>query len=526
MLFSFEDYEVDSEQLELRRAGVAQSVEPQVFSLLELLVANSHRVVSKEEINEAVWGGRIVSEAALSSRIRSVRQAIGDDGRRQRLVRTIRDRGFRFVGEVTTHGTTVKPVAVSPSRADVQAGPSPGADEGVGVVNSIAVLPLLPLTDDSSKTPLADAISHEIITELSRLRWLRVIARGSSFRFRGADVDLRDVGRILEVGYVLSGSFSVFGGECVITLELAKPESGEVAWADRVEVALSELMSLRVRISSRIATAIEGRIQAEEAMRAASLSTEHLDSWAAYFRGLWHVNRFNAHDNDIAEHLFRRSIEADPSFARAHAGLSFAHFQNAFVGYRSDRTDQVSSARRHAELAYELDSSDPFTNLTMGRVQLLNGQWDAAAPWFDRTTELNSNYALAFYHRALADAVSARGEDAPELAVRAISLSPVDPMRYAMLGARALAHVNRGEPEEAAAWGVRAASEPNAHVLIWMIAAMTAELAGDREGAASWADRVQSIDRPPSRSRFFQAFPFARAEMRESIDGALIALGL
>ncbi len=524
MLYAFEDFEVDSDQLELRRGGEVRPIEPQVFSLLELLVSNAHRVVSKEEINEKVWGGRIVSEAALSSRIRSVRLAIGDDGKAQRLVKTVRDRGFRFAGEVETVGSmpaaslgVIENLTPSDGTVDPAAWEVPQA--------SIAVLPLEPLVDDPLKTPLADAISHELITELSRLRWLHVIARGSSFRFRGHDVDLPEVGRILGVRYVVSGSLSIFGEACTVTLELCRPETRSVLWADRIETSLDELMSLRVTLCSRIANHIEGRIQTDEGQRAASLETHHLDSWSAYFRGLWHVNRFNAHDNEIAGHLFERAIELDPGFARAHAGLSFAHFQNAFIGHTRDRGEQVRLAREHASRGYELEPTDPFINLSMGRSDMLRGDWESASVWFDRTTELNSNYSLAFYHRALSNAVTGDGVEGPNLAMRAISLSPIDPLRHAMLATRAMAHLNQDEVDDACEWSDRAARVPNSHLLIWMIAALCNEIGGRSDVARAWSERAIALDDRANKERFLRAFPFARPDFRARVERTLTNLG-
>lgn len=517
MLYRFEDFELDADQLELRRGGEPVQVEPQVFSLLELLVSNHHRLVPKEEINDRVWAGRVVSEAALSTRMRAARQALGDDGRQQRLIRTSRDRGFRFVGDVEVVGTRpASPLRDETGLEDAPAPTEPG---------SIAVLPLQRLGLERRFEPLADAIPHEVIAALSRSRWLHVISRGSSFRFREADIDAREVGRLLGVRYLLTGSLAIIGRRSVVSVELVETQDGRVAWADGFEQGVDELLDVWRDITLQVATRIEGRIESEEASRALQAATEDLDASAAYFRGLWHMYRFNKHDNAVAAALFERALELDPRFGRAHAGLSFTHFQNAFIGYTADTAEQHHLAAHHAEQAYHIDALDPFAVLSMGRSEMLRGRWEEAVPWFDRSTEINPNYAWAFYHRALSAAIVDAGTTGPEHAMKALSLSPVDPLQYAMLTSRGLSHAARGEHDTAYAWAERGAQAPGAHVLISAIAATTALLAERGEDAKRWADDVRDRDPGFHAGRFHRAFPMRSEPTRRQFSRALETLG-
>lgn len=512
MIYRFHGYELDTERFELRCDGVAQPVEPQVFALLELLVANRDRLVSKDEINTRVWAGRVVSEAVLSSRIRSVRKAIGDDGSAQRLIRTIHNRGFRFVAEPVTE---LRATALQP--------PAPtGPIEGAGRP-SIAVLPFQALRADPRHDLLAEAVAHDLIVELSRLRWLFVIARGSSFRFRGAGLDLGAVATQLGVRYCLTGSLAIHGRRSVVTVELADPAEGSVIWADRFEQSLDDVLILRTAIATRIAAEIDVRIPLEEARRATQ-TPDNLDAWAAYHRGLWHMFRFNRQDNALAAEMFARAAGADPRFARAHAGLSFTHFQNAFVGYAKDTQAERALAQDHAERSIDLDPLDPFSNLTMGRAALLRGDLDGSVEWFERSVELNPNYAFAIYTRGLTDAVSGRGADGERNAVTAMALSPLDPLRYAMLATIALSHLVRGDCDTASLWAERAAMSPRAHVLIRVIAAVTHELAGHADQARSWATAVQASTPGFQAADFFRAFPFRDDAVRARFADAMTRL--
>ncbi|MEM9622723.1 MAG: winged helix-turn-helix domain-containing protein, partial [Pseudomonadota bacterium] len=435
-------------------------VEPQVFALLELLIRHNERVVSKEEINEQVWGGRIVSEAALNSRIRSARLAIGDNGKTQRHIKTIRERGFRFV--TTVHQNK----AAAPVTADVVLSP-PQAAEGLQAAKpSIAVLPLQMLSMDSRYDALADAIAHEVIADLSSLRWLRVISRASSFRFRGAQPDLNEVSSTLQVDYVVSGSLAIFADKATVSVELADTRNHSLLWADNIERSLDELFELRTHLTTRITNGIEMRIQSAQAQLMDSLPTENLNAWACYFRALRHLYRFNAHDNNVAVHLLRNALSLDNQFALAHSGLSFAHFQNAFVGYTEDIERQRQLASEHADSAMQIDPLDPVINLAVGRAKMLDGNWEEAIPWFERCTTLSPNNAQSYYHQGLAKVITGQGQVAPELASQALSLSPIDPLQYAFLASGSLGLLAREELESACHWAEKAALAPGAHHLI------------------------------------------------------------
>ena len=202
MQFFFADCVLDPDRRELTRAAEAVAVGPQVFDLLLYLIQNRDRVVSKDDILEAIWGSRIVSESTLTSHINAVRKAIGDSGEEQHLVRTVPRKGFRFVGDVREAQSPDSPPANGDDAAPVPARPA----LALPTKPSIAVLPFQNLSGDPEQDYFADGVVEEIITELSRARWLFVIARNSSFTYQGRAVDVKQVGQELGVGYVLEGS--------------------------------------------------------------------------------------------------------------------------------------------------------------------------------------------------------------------------------------------------------------------------------------------------------------------------------
>jgi tetratricopeptide (TPR) repeat protein len=252
---------------------------------------------------------------------------------------------------------------------------------------------------------------------------------------------------------------------------------------------------------------------------------ENLDAWSAYHLGLQHLYRFNRSDSDIAMGLFQRAVKLDPTFARANAGLSFVHFQNAFLRYTDDVTNAISHARRFAERGLELDPLDPFVNFTMGRTYWLEGDLETGLGWLERATDISPNYAQGIYSRAWSEVLSGRASDGRAHVDLAMRLSPLDPMQYAMLATRAYTHIAAGEHLEAVHWAERGARAPGAHVLIALIAGAAHTLAGNAERANYWAANVRERNSAMSREMFFRAFPMKMDAMREKLDRALLQMG-
>ena len=236
-----------------------------------------------------------------------------------------------------------------------------------------------------------------------------------------------DVGRLLGVRYCLSGTVELAGTRLIVTVELADTRDGGIVWADRFAAAIDDVHQMREEIRSRILTALEIRIPLHEAALARLTVTENLDAWSAYHLGLQHMYRFNRNDNAAAAALFQRAVALDPGFARAYAGLSFVHFQTAFMRYSDDLAGETALARRFAERGLELDPIDPFVNFTMGRSYWLEGDLDSSLGWLERATSISPNYAQGIYARAWTEALAGQGREGRthvDLAMRAEPARP------------------------------------------------------------------------------------------------------
>ena len=512
MIYAFDKFELDTTRSELRAGGAPVAIEPQVFALLRFLADNPGRLITKDEIVAQVWDGRFISDAAIASRIKSARQALGDDGRAQRFIRTVHGVGVRFEGAVRTSNAAFAPAqqAIEPETRSSRP--------------TLAVLPFALLGDAGAHNVIADALPHDLITELSRLRWLFVIARASSFRFRGADADLDKVRAALNVRYCLSGAIEAFGGAMMVSVELSDTHSKGVIWSDQFRAKLEGAHEIRAEIVRAVIVALEYQIPLHEARRAQLTAPQHLDAWSAYHLGLQHMYRFTKADNATATAYFSRAAESDPNFARAYAGLSFTSFQDAFLRY-ADPAAATKLAQQHAERCLALDPADPFGNFTMGRAFWLRGELDATLPWLERAIALNPNYAQAKYSLGWTQAMIGEPATSHTNANAAMALSPLDPMTYAMLGVHALAHISSGEFADAASWADKAAHAPGAHPLIDMIAVAANGLSGSDDVARAWAKSARARAPALSRANFLSAFPFRSEATRAQITSTLERYG-
>ena len=516
MTYRFGRYSFDPDNWELRAGDAVVRAEPQVLALLRLLIENRGRLVGRDEIVEQIWKGRIVSEAAIASRIKSARQAVGDDGEAQAVIRTLPKLGYRFVAEVHADGPPARASAAAPPTAEIEPARRP----------SIAVLPFSVLGPPEPAALVADALPHELIAALSRLRWLFVIARGSSFRFRGPGVTAQNVRAALGVRYCLGGTVGVENHRMSMTVELSDARDGQVVWAERFDGRLDAVHEIRERIVTEVIGALELEIPLNEARRARLSAPENLDAWSAYHLGLQQLYRFDRDGTGRAAALFQHAVAQEPGFARAYAGLSFAHFESAFLGFAGDRSAASAQAERFAERGLEEDPLDPFCNLVRGRVFWLHGELEASTAWLDRAIRLNPNYAQAKYSLGWAETLLGHGLEGRASADQALELSPLDPLAYGMLGVRAFSHIVRDETAEAAAWGERAARAPGAHALIEMIAAAGHALNGDDGRGAIWLGSARRRSPGLDRTAFFQAFPFRDPGATRRISEAFSRLGV
>jgi TolB-like protein len=432
--FTFADHTLDTDRRELRRGTEAIAVEPQVLDLLICLVENRNRVVSKNDLIASVWNGRVVSEATLSSRIYAARKALGDTGQCQKLIRTIQRKGLRFVGEVQAQqdGFVPEPSTITPAE-EVSEPVRPAPAERP----AIAVLPFINMGDDPAQDFLADGLSEDIITALSKLRWFFVIARNSSFIYKGRAVHLKQVAAELGVGYVVEGSVRKMGERLRVTAQLNDAGTGSHIWAERYDRDLVDIFAVQDEITEAIVAAIEPQVYAAENLRARCKAPEHLDAWGLVMRALSHYWRVTRRDNVIAQELLNRAIAIDANYGQALGLLATSHIFGVHMGWEDKTSSAV--AERAALAALQADREDPWGHHALGCIHLFARRFEDSLAEFELALRLNPNFSLTQCYYCVALAYAGRWQDAEEAVSRALRLSPRDPMSALYYGAASYA---------------------------------------------------------------------------------------
>ncbi len=436
MALRFGNYELDVERRELRRGAAAVHVEPQVFDLLVYLVENRDRVVSKDDLIAAVWGGRIVSDSTLTSRINAARKAVGDTGGDQKVIRTIPRKGLRFIGDVLPQTGDAEPPEAAAPLHEIHEPPRsalPLPDRP-----AIAVLPFTNMTGDPQQDYFSDGVSEDIITALSKLRWFFVIARNSSFIYKDRAVHMRQIGDELGVGYVVEGSVRKSGDRLRITAQLNDVATGSHIWAERYDRDIADVFAVQDEITEAIVAAIEPQLYAAENFHAKRKPPDSMDAWDLVMRALSHYWRVTRQDNVAAQALLEKATAIDPNYGQAFGVLATTYTFSAHMGWADMAT--VAPIAEHAALAaLAADSEDPWAHDALGCVYLFARRFDNSLAEFEWALRLNPNFSMAQGYYGLALSYCGRWEDADAAARRAIRLSPRDPLSAIYYGIAAYA---------------------------------------------------------------------------------------
>ena len=447
MKFLFTNHMLDTNRRELRRGSEAVAVEPQVFDLLVHLVENRDRVVSKDDLIASVWGGRIVSDSTLTSRINAARKAVGDSGNEQKLIRTIARKGLRFVGAVQAQTDGAEPAPAGGRPADDGREP-PRPALPLPDRPAIAVLPFTNMTGDSGQEYFSDGISEDIITALSKLRWFFVIARNSSFVYKDKPVHMKQIAAELGVGYVVEGSVRRGGDRVRITAQLNDVATGSHLWAERYDRELADVFAVQDEITEAIVAAIEPQLYAAENFRAQRKPPDSLDAWDLVMRALSHYWRVTRQDNVVAQALLEKATAIDPAYGQALGLLATSHTFGGHMGWE-DMAMAAPVAERAAHAALLADGEDAWAHLALGSVYLFARRFGDSLAEFETALRLNPNFSLAQGYYGLTLSYAGRWEEASLAAGRALRLSPRDPFAAIYNGIASYAHYVGRNYEEA-----------------------------------------------------------------------------
>ena len=496
-----------------------------VFDLLLYLVQNREHVVSKDDLLDAVWGGRIVSESTLTSHINAVRKAIGDSGEEQRLIRTVARKGFRFVGDVREAQSSdgFSSLKTEPATSNEP----PAHALALPDKPSIAALPFQNLSGDPEQEYFADGVVEDIITALSRIRWLFVIARNSSFTYKGRAVDVKQVGRELGVRYVLEGSVRKAANRVRITGQLIDATTGAHLWADRFEGTLDDIFELQDQVTASVVGAIAPQLERAEIERAKRKPTESLDAYDYYLRGMANFHQGTREAINEALPLFYKAIELDPDFASAYGMAAWCHFWRKINGWMTDRSQEIAEGARLARRAVELGKDDAVA-LTRGGHALAHfaGDLDGGIALLDRALVLNPNLAAAWFLGGFLRIWRGEPDDAIEHFARAMRLSPLDPEMYRMQAGMAMAHLFAGRFDAASSWAEKAFRDLPSFLMVVGIIAASHALAGRTDEARRAMHHLRQLDPALRISNLKDWLPFHRPEDLATFADGLRRAGL
>ncbi|MEE8539397.1 MAG: adenylate/guanylate cyclase domain-containing protein [Woeseiaceae bacterium] len=391
---------------------------------------------------------------------------------------------------------------------------------------SIAVLPFLNMSGDSEQEYFSDGITEDIITELSKFHTLFVIARNSSFAFKGQSLDVKQISSKLGVRYVVEGSVRRAGNRVRITAQLIDAAEDKHIWAQRYDRDLEDIFAVQDEVTFAIVTAIEPQLAISERKRALRKPPESLDAWESYQRGLWHMFQYKPEDRDTTLGFFHRAIELDPTFSSAYAGLGYALYAYIILGASPDRQNDLGRAFEASQTAVRLDEHDPFAWVALTRGHLLRGDHDAAVVAADTGISLNPNFALAHFGRAHALWHSGRPSEAIESHDEAMRLSPHDPLMWAYIASKAIALVMLGKFEEAVALSRRSQQQANSAIFSHLAEISALGHLGRSEDACDAIKRAQEKKPDVSIAYVDEALPITDPHCRETFHEGLRKAGL
>jgi len=451
---------------------------PKAAAVLGALLARAGQPVTKEELFATVWKDAVVGDDALTTCIQELRKALADDARQPHFIETRHRRGYCFIARLS-----------ETSSGD------PGPDSALRGKPTIAVLPFTNSSGDPGQEYFAEGITADIITALSKHRSLFVIARNSTFSFKGETVDVRRAAVDLGADYVVEGSVARSDQQLRIRVRLIEAVTGRHLWAERYDRHVHDVFEVQDEIARTIAARIEPEVSSTERLRVERKSPEAFRAWDFFHLGMKHFYHSTAEDNDEAQRLFRRVIELDPALAQGHAWLSYA-IVLSMIYFDSEPDDaRMNEALGLAKKGVELDEQDALTHFAYGRALLAHKAYTDALDELKSAAELNPSLAVAYCGVGDSLAYEGRTDEAIPYFEKAIELSPYDPQRWAFYSYGALAHLFAGKFDRASDWAQKATRVPHCHY--WPFAHRVSALGHLQQVGDMRAARAELLQRRP-----------------------------
>jgi TolB-like protein/tetratricopeptide (TPR) repeat protein len=385
VIYRFNQFTLDTNRYQLNLSGEPISIEPLVFDLLVYLIENRDRVVTRSELLEKLWVGKVVTDAALAARIKDVRKAVKDSGSKQNVIKTIHGRGYQFIADTFE--------AVSDSSETTRDQWTFGETLPLPEQPSIAVLPFTNMSGDPEQDYFSDGITEDIITALSRIPRLFVVAKHSTSVYKGKGVDIMQVGCEQGVRFVLEGSVRKSDNKIRITIQLIDASSGNHRLAERYDRELSDIFAVQDEIAKSVTTSIQIELNEGEQARLWAGGTDNLEAWECIVRGNELMIRHSRGDNKEARRLAERALILDSNYANAWVLSGFTHFEDAMWGWSTSREASISTALEAAYKSIEIQEQNPESYMLLAWLKCELAEYDEAIKLARKAVSLSPNHS-------------------------------------------------------------------------------------------------------------------------------------
>ena len=474
MIYRFGQFQLNQDKREIRSDKATLKVEPKVFDLILFLIENKDRVVSKDELIDMLWGGRFVSDAAVSSAVAAARKVLGESAKRPNFITTAHGRGFRFTGDVERSGA-------SPAEADQ----AQDVRRSIETLPSIAVMPFENISADPTQGYFVDGVCEDIIAALGRIRWLFVIARNSTLSYKGRSVDHRDVARDLNVRYILIGSIQKAGDRVRISTQLLDASRPYQIWAEQFDRKLEDVFAVQDEIAESIAGALEPQLSLAENLKSLSKPKQTVNAWDCVIRAMALKSEFTDDSSLQALALLKEALEIDPHYSRAHSQIAWTIAWRIHQGFEDAETS-IGAAIKSAEYAVQYDPNEPWAYIAWLFIATILRDEKMLLESPRKALEINPNFAMAHSWLGASLALTGRGEEAFAWIKKARQLSPMDIFKEEFDVHTSYAYFQTGDYENAVDFARKAMLPHPKHVYPRLISA----------AASGWLD-----NRPPEQHR-------------------------
>lgn len=487
MRYLFENFVLDTDRRELRRGLDLVPTAPQVFDLLDHLIRHREHVVTKDDLISAVWNGRIVSDAALTTRVNAARAAIGDNGDKQRLIKTLPRKGFRFVG--TVHEGQSADTGSSNSALNEDTAQRPFSPAHL----SIVVLPFTNLSGDAEQDYFADGVTESLTTDLSRISGSFVIGRHTAFTYKGKSIDLQQIGRELNIRYVLKGSVQRGGARLRVNVQLMDVDSSCYLWADRFDKPVADLLEMQDEIVNRLARALDVQLVAAESRRAATKL--HPDAADLYFQGRYSFNKgLTPEYLAEARGFFEQALAIDPDHIDALSRTATVEAALGVLFLTDNPHEHLAAAETKVIRALCLAPDHAWAHLTLAVVLICTNRVRLGMAECERALALDPNLADAYEMLGVAKNYMGRAADTETHINEALRLSPRDTSAFRWMNTAGFSKLVIAADAEAAVWFARGIEANRNYPLLHFGYAAALALLGRLDEAQAAAKRGLALD--------------------------------